>query len=114
MAGPTFSNRKPSDGPEIGGGSAFLVAVQAAIFLGHSLLSSIQCAQKFSRNLGKRVWMKQTFREVKQAQLFGNQGNTKRRKERKFRFGLIFEYFTRPCAYLGAHGIRVFSIFCQG
>jgi hypothetical protein len=33
--------------PEIGGGSAFLVAVQAAIFLGHSLLSSIQCAQNF-------------------------------------------------------------------
>jgi hypothetical protein len=30
-----------------------------------------------------------------------------------FRFGLVFEEFSRPSAYLGAHGIRVFAEFRQ-
>ena len=69
---------------EIGGARAFLVAVQAVIFPGHSLHSS--SARRFSRNFGKRVRMKQTFGEVKQAKLSENKGNLTRRKSVKFRF----------------------------
>ena len=96
--------------PEIGGGRAFLVAVYAAIFPGHSLL---QCAQivsqswKMSSNetdfwrglAGTTIWKLKKYGEEKGVKI-------------SFRFGLVFEYFTRPSAYLGAHGVRIFSIFC--